>query len=273
MFGFCHGAAQHSGVNLRQSGHALASAFGRIFAPRRARRKAILSAPIPRRWKDFLETRSNHYRRLPVAYRAQFDQQAQIFLAEKRITGIETQVSDEMKLLVAASAVMLTAGWSGYTWDQLSEVLVYPEDFDSDYGFGGTDLSGQAHPWGVVILSAPALLRSFAETDDGYHLGVHEFAHLLDLAQTRFDGIPSYLSDESIRNWLAIMEQEEERLRRGDSELSPYGLSGPVELFAVAVEAFFQTPVALTRSHRELYAFLSSYFRQDPAAWSRPTTL
>ena len=35
-----------------------------------------------------------------------------------------------------------------------------------------------------------------------------------------------------------------------------YGLSGPVELFAVAVEAFFQTPVALTRSHTELYAFL-----------------
>jgi MtfA peptidase len=215
-----------------------------------------------------------HYRRLPVAYRAQFDQQVQMFLAEKRITGIETQVSDEVKLLVAASAVMLTAGWSGYTWDQLTEVLVYPEDFDRDYRFGATDLSGQAHPWGIVILSMPALLRSFTETEDGYHLGVHEFAHLLDLAQARFDGIPPYLSDESIRRWAAIIGQEEERLRRGDSELNPYGLSGPEELFAVAVEAFFQTPVALMRSHAELYEFLASYFRQDPAAWSaRPGTI
>lgn len=260
-------------MNRSQFGGALASAFGRIFAPRRARRQAILSAPFPRPWKDFLEARSDHYRRLPVAYRAQFDRQAQIFLAEKRITGIETQVSDEVKLLVAASAVMLTVGWSGYTWDPLTEVLVYPENFDRDYRFGGTDLSGQAHPWGIVILSAPALLRSFAETQDGYHLGVHEFAHLLDLSQTRFDGIPSYLSDESIRQWVLIMQQEEERLRRGDSELSPYGLSGPAELFAVAAEAFFQTPVALTSSHHELYAFLSSYFRQDPAAWSRSTPL
>jgi MtfA peptidase len=67
---------------------------------------------------------------------------------------------------------------------------------------------------------------------------------------------------------MAIMEREEERLRRGDSELSPYGLTEPEELFAVAVEAFFQIPVALTRSHTELYAFLSSYFRQDPAAWN-----
>ena len=172
-----------------------------------------------------------------------------------------------MRLLVAASAAMLTVGWSGYTWDQLAEVLVYPEDFDRDYRFGAPDISGQAHPWGIVILSAPALLRSFAEPADGYHLGVHEFAHLLDLAQTRFDGIPPYLSDESIRKWTTIMEQERERLRRGDSELSPYGLTGPEELFAVAVEAFFQTPVALARSHTELYAFLSSYLRQDPAAW------
>ena len=258
-------------MNLRQLGHTLASAFGRIVAPRRVRRQAILSAEFPHGWKNFLETRSVHYRRLPAPYRAEFDQQTQIFLAEKRITGIGVQVSDEIKLLVAASAVMLTVGWSGYTWDPLNEVLVYPTDFDRDYRFGGTDLSGQAHPWGIVILSAPALLRSFADTEGGHHLGVHEFAHLLDLAQSRFDGIPAYLSDESVRTWMTILQQEEERLRRGDSELNPYGLSGPEELFAVAVEAFFQTPAALTRSHRELYALLSSYFRQDPAAWSNST--
>lgn len=263
--------AQHSVVNLTKFAHRLASAFGHIVAPRRARRKATLSAVFPRPWQDFLETRSVHYRRLPAAYRTQFDQQTQLFLAEKRITGIGLQVSDEITLLVAASAVMLTAGWSGYTWDPLNEVLVYPTDFDRDYQFGGTDLSGQAHPWGIVILSAPALLRSFAETDGRHHLGVHEFAHLLDLAQSRFDGIPAYLSDESIRAWMTILEQEEERLRRGDSELNPYGLSGPEELFAVAVEAFFQTPVLLARAHSELYGLLSTYFRQDPAAWSSST--
>jgi Mlc titration factor MtfA (ptsG expression regulator) len=259
-------------VNLRQFAHALASRFGRIFAPRRARRQVILSAPFPQSWEKFLKARSVHYRRLPIASRAQFHKQAQVFLAEKRITGVEMHVSEEMKLLVAASAVMLTVGWSGYTWDNLAEVLVYPDYFDRDYRFGVRDLAGQADPWGVVILSKPALLRSFAKTDDGHHVGVHEFAHLLDLAQTRFDGIPSYLSDESIRKWVTIMEREEKRLRRGDSELSPYGLSGPEELFAVAVEAFFQTPVALTSSHKELYSFLSSYFRQDPAAWSKLTT-
>jgi len=254
-------------VNLRQFAHALASGFGRLFAPRIERRRIILSAPFPQAWQKFLESRSVHYRRLPISYRAQFHQQVQIFLAEKRITGVKMHVSEETKLLVAASAVMLTVGWPGHAWDKLAEVLVYPDDFDRDYRFGGTDFSGQAHPWGIVILSEPALHRSFATTD-GHHLGVHEFAHLLDLAHTRFDGIPPYLSDESVQKWVTIMGKEEERLRRGDSQLSPYGLSGPEELFAVALEAFFQTPAALKRSHDELYSFLSSYFQQDPAAWS-----
>ena len=43
------------------------------------------------------------------------------------------EVDDELRLLVAASAVTLSAGWPDYEWDQLTEVLLYPDDFDRDY--------------------------------------------------------------------------------------------------------------------------------------------
>lgn len=104
----------------------------------------------------------------------------------------------------------------------------------------------------------------------GYHVGFHEFAHLLDLLQSRFDGIPSGLSDDSIQRWMTIVQYEEDRLRRRDSVLDPYALSGPVEFFATTVEAFLQTPVALADRHGELYEFLSTYFCQDPASWNQP---
>jgi MtfA peptidase len=250
-------------VNLGKFGSALDSVLGRIFGPRRATEDTPTT--FPEWWKHFLEARSDHYRRLPPPYKSEFHRQLRVFLTEKRITGIEIHVNDEIKLLVGASGVTLTAGWPGFAWDRLTEVLVYPDDFDRDYNFGGSELAGQAHPWGVVILSAPVLWRSFDKSDDGYHLGYHEFAHLLDLSQT--GGIPAYLPDESVREWMTIMKEEEERLRRGDSVLRAYGLSAPAEFFAVAVEAFFLTPVALRRSHGTLYAFMSSYFRQDPAAW------
>jgi MtfA peptidase len=163
-------------------------------------------------------------------------------------------------------------------------VLLYADNFDRDYRFAsdprfgrddgadvtdrfGTVLGGQTHPEGTVILSVPALLESFADPDDGHHVGLHEFAHLLDMEQTHFDGIPVGLNAARSREWLAVVDKEMERLRKGKSALDPYGSESPVEFLAVAVEAFFEMPQEVRQRHRELYAILSAYFGQDPAAW------
>jgi Mlc titration factor MtfA (ptsG expression regulator) len=244
----------------------------------------LRAKPLPRPTQDLLLRHSAHYRSLPPDVRQEFNRQVQVFLTDKQVTPVETRLTAEARLLVAASAATLTAGWPGYTWDQLREVLVYPDHFDRDYQFTSTRsadgepeselasepiLTGQAHPWGVVILSHPALKESFAANGRRRgHVGFHEFAHLLDLARSTFDGVPSYLPDDGVRRWTRIMERELERLERGDSVLDPYGLSSPPELFAVAVEAFFQDPAAVASRHRDLYEFLASYFNQDPAAWS-----
>jgi Mlc titration factor MtfA (ptsG expression regulator) len=170
-------------------------------------------------------------------------------------------------LLVAASAATLSLGWPDYEWGQLTEVLLYPDDFDRDYTFGRDELAGQAHPWGTVILSVPALFESFEVPDDAYHVGIHEFAHLLDVDQTHFDGLPVGLDEARAREWLAVREKEMDRMRKGRSALDDYGAHDPVEFLGVAVEAFFEIPQVMRRRHREVYAILSAYFRQDPAAW------
>ena len=255
---------------LAEFARTLLSRLDRASARRQSERKAVLSVPFPRAWSNVLMTRCEHYRRLPMTHRRRFREQVQVFLAEKSITGVEMEVRDETRLLVAASAISLSVGWPEYSWDQLTEVLLYPTDFDRDYNFGGNELAGQAHPWGIVIISVPALDRSFEATRDGYHVGFHEFAHLLDLARAQFDGIPSDLDAASTRSWLEIVRREEDRLRNGASVLDAYGLANPVEFFATAVEAFFQIPVEMADRHEELYAFLATYFGQDPAAWSRP---
>jgi hypothetical protein len=237
-------------------------------ARRRARRRRrVLSVPFPPRWRELLAERYDHYDRLPAELRARFDDDLRIFLSEARITGIEVEATEELRLLVAASAVTVSLGWPDYEWDQLAEVLLYPQDFDRDYTFEKDDRAGETHPWGTVILSVPALRESFEDPDDGYHVGIHEFAHLLDVDQTRFDGIPIGLSEARSREWRAVAEKEMERLRRGKSVIDPYGGDDPVEFLAVSVEAFFEIPLLLRRRHREVYAILAEYFRQDPAAW------
>jgi Mlc titration factor MtfA (ptsG expression regulator) len=247
----------------------VAAGFGieRLVGRRAARRRAVLAAPFPDRWRLFLEEHYDHYDRIPPGLRARFEDDLRIFLVEKRITGVDTEATDERKLLVAASAVTLSLGWPDYEWDQVTEVLLYPQDFDRDYTFDKSELAGQAHPWGTVILSVPALLESFEDPDDAYHVGLHEFAHLLDVDQSQFDGIPVGLDAARRREWVDVREKEMERLRKGRSVIDPYGAEDPVEFLAVAVEAFFEAPLALRKRHREVYAILSDYFRQDPAAW------
>jgi len=118
-----------------------------------------------------------------------------------------------------------------------------------------------------LILSVPALLEGFEDPDDACHVGLHEFAHLLDVEGTRFDGLPSGFDDAHARRYIELREQEMERLRSGRSALDEYGAHDPLEFFPVAVEAFFETALAVRKDHRELYQLLADYFQQDPAAW------
>jgi len=182
------------------------------------------------------------------------------------------QATDDLKLLVAASAVTLSFRWRGYEWRQLGEVLLYPDSFDQDYRFGGRDRIGQVDHWGTVILSVPELRRSFSSDTDCHHVGLHEFAHVLDLHRSNFNGIPPGLSLEQTRRWVAIQQTELELLRTGHSILHPYGMTNELEFFAVSVEAFFQTPVAMEEQHPDLYSFLSIYFDQEPAPWEKTLT-
>ena len=242
-------------------------ALWRGLGGRSARRRSLLAVPFPARWRAFLLDKYDHYDRLPRDLRRRFEDDVRIFVSEKRMTGIEAKVTDELRLLVAASAVTLSVAWPDYEWDQLTEVLLYPNDFDRDYSFESPELAGQAHPWGTVILSIPALRESFADPDDAYHVGIHEFAHLLELDTTRFSGIPPGLAPARSREWVELMEREMERLRRGKSVIDEYGANDPAEFLAVAVEAFFESALELRRRHREVYEVLAEYFRQDPAAW------
>jgi Mlc titration factor MtfA (ptsG expression regulator) len=242
-------------------------AVHRVLGRRAARRRSALAPPFPERWRRLLLERYDHFERLDTAWRDRFEDDLRIFLAEKRITGVGVEATEELRLLVAASAVTLSVGWPEYEWDQLTEVLLYPDDFDRDYVFGGDERAGEAHPWGTVILSVPALLESYEVPDDAYHVGVHEFAHLLDVDQTHFDGIPVGFGGARAREWVAVAEKEMERLRHGRSAFDEYGAHDPVEFLGVAVEAFFEIPQVVRRRHRDVYAILSSYFAQDPAAW------
>lgn len=243
-----------------------------VLASRRARRRRRLArAPFPEAWREVLEKRVAFYRSLAGADRERFEYGIQIFLAEQTIHGPRgAAVRDETRVLVAASATILGFGLPPDTLSAVRDVVIYPEAFDEEYRVArGSQVLGQVHAQGPVILSERALRQGFDRPEDGQNVGLHELAHVLDFEGGVADGVPSTMPWKSIRPWLELVHREMRRAGKHGSALRAYGATNEAELLAVAVEAFFEHPRQLQKKHAALYAMLVDALGQDPAAHDR----
>ncbi len=240
------------------------------FLTRKYRRRArLLAEAFPESWRRILRERVAFYNGLTAGERRRFEDAVRIFLAEKRVTGIRQEIDDTIRVLVAASAVIPIFGFREWEYDNLAEVLVYPSAFGEHKQLTGPDrdILGQVHQGGalnrIMILSKPDLVRGFSNLDDKHNVGIHEFAHLVDGADGSIDGVPAATCPECVKPWLELVRVEMARLASGDSVLRRYGLTNEAEFFAVASEAFFESPERLGEEHPELYTMLERIFRQD----------
>lgn len=242
------------------------------FLTRRLRqRAAIRHAPFPQEWKTILEREVPFYRALNTEEQQRFREEVHIFLKEKRITGIKTSINDTVRILVAASAIIPIFGFPGWEWDQIREILIYPDSFNDRYQTEkGADESilgmvGTGAMTRMMILAKPELLAGFRQSQDRHNVGIHEFTHLLDKSDGVVDGVPEVaLPARAIKPWLELVHKEMEAIRQGHSDMNPYGLTNEGEFFAVAAEYFFEHPAKMHLQHPQLYAMLRKIFRQDP---------
>ena len=87
----------------------------------------------------------------------------------------------------------------------------------------------------------------------------------MDKSDGTIDGLPGVgLDPQAIGPWVGLVRRKMEEMRRGDSDIDPYGLTNEAEFFAVATEYFFERPGVMERKHPDLYSMLSKIFNQDP---------
>ena len=236
------------------------------------RRKAILSQPFPRSWENILVAQVAYFNALDDAAKDRFRKLVMVFLDETRITGIRTDVDEQTRVLVAASAIIPIFRFPDWEYRSLGEVLIYPDSFDDSYQSSGSDprnilgMVGTGHLSGVMILSKPALISGFSIHSDGNNVGIHEFAHLVDAADGSIDGIPPGAPPELVASWVKWVSRELSSQTETRSHVKPYAYTNEAEYFAVLVEYFFEQPATLKKKNPELYEMMEKMFRQDTAA-------
>jgi Mlc titration factor MtfA (ptsG expression regulator) len=236
---------------------------------RRWRRKKLRREPLPAGWLGHIEARCPFFADYDEATRRRFLDDVKVFVAEKHFfPGGELEaVTEEMQVVIAASAVRLVVHLDVSYYDRLREIVVYPGTYRHPDEEGG--VLGEAHDWGVVVLSWDAVVQGLANPDDGHDTAIHELAHVLDRASGAFDGTPVLHSTGDYGPWGRVMSRHFLALRDGTeagrrSLLRQYGATNEAEFFAVATETFFERPALLRDKCPELYEELARFYRVEP---------
>ncbi|CAN5899906.1 zinc-dependent peptidase [soil metagenome] len=246
--------------------------FFRWATKKQRSRKKVMALEFPATWRKILTDRVGFYHtRKSEEDKHRFEKMIQLFLSEKRITGIDTVVDDLTKVLVAASAIIPIFGFRDWEYRNLGEVLVFPgsiKRYKEEKSEAVSEMIGRVNPFQndhYVTLSKPALEQGFNDMADRKNVGIHEFAHMLDQADGEIDGTPkAYLPEELVRPWEELMYRKIEKIKQGKSDINPYGATNEAEFFAVATEYFFEKPGQLAEKHPKLYEMLTEIFDQNP---------
>ncbi len=245
----------------------------------RRRKRVIEKRPIPPdAWASAVAG-------LPVFSKLDSDEQARlkdlaaVFIDEKDfhpVQNAEIDYGTAVRIAALASLPVLNLGIDWYSdW---KTIIVVPDAYEITRT--ETDAAGVVHEYedelgGEVMHLGPVVLslEDIADSGygDGYNVVIHEAAHKIDGRDGVFDGCPPLPKTISAAEWRTAFSAAYERLRapkrkkgRRKPRIDEYAAFSPDEFFAVAVESFFETPVALKRDFPTVYELLVRFFGQDP---------
>ena len=219
---------------------------------------------LPPDQESWLEENFYYYRNLSSHHKRVFQNRVIHFQKNHIVQGWrEFEITPEMDLLVSALAVQLTFGFRKYFLSAFKRIFIVPSIYYNKYTKNYH--KGETSPMGVVVLSWDYLQKGIEIPDDNLNLGLHEFAHALVIQRVKS---PEY-SDPVFRIWYDRLEKnlkhpEIFKALSSHSYFRPYAQTNAMEFFAVATEAFFETPDEFRRELPRLYELMCKMYNQDP---------
>ncbi|TVP51222.1 MAG: DgsA anti-repressor MtfA [Mongoliibacter sp.] len=216
---------------------------------------------------NVLENLFPYYKNLSKEHQKDFISRLEWFLAEKEFIprGELKKVTPEMKLLVGATAIMVTFGFRGVFLRHFSKILLYPDSYYSTinqkYHYG------EVNPkLGLIVLSWEKFVEGFMHSQSGINLGIHEMAHAMKLEnQIHYNRESNFFNPYRWERYAVEAKKEKEKIQKGDSNLFRKSAgANDHEFFAVALEVFFERSLEFAAYNPALYKALVYLLKQDP---------
>ena len=205
-----------------------------------------------------------YYQALAPKAKRIFENRVVNFMHSIEISGRQKfEVTRDMELLISATAVQLTFGWRKYYLSMFKRIFVFPTAYYNR--FTKNYHKGETSPQGVVVLSWDSFEKGHIHPHDNLNLGIHEFAHAIVIQRNKS---PEY-SDPIFMRWVDKLSRmlEDPRAFKTLSEhpyFRKYARANEMEFFAVATEAFFETPREFKSALPNLYGLMCKMYNQNP---------
>jgi len=205
--------------------------------------------------KGVLKNEFKFYNKLESKNKRYFEHRVASFIKDKHFIGRDgLQVTAEMRVLISATAVMLTFGFRDFYIGLINSIFIYPGAFYSkmndDYHKGEFNPKLKA-----LVFSWSDFKKGYDIEDDNVNLGIHEFTHAIHLNSIKERDVSSTIFLDTF-NELTDLLSEKKNLREeliASKYFRSYGFTNQFEFLAVIIETFIETPSEFRSRFPEVY--------------------
>ncbi|MBO6681469.1 zinc-dependent peptidase [Psychroserpens sp.] len=205
---------------------------------------------------EILRNEFSFYRKLDQIHKSNFEHRMARVINRLEFIGKDIAISDEMKIVIAATQVKLTFGLRDFLIKSVDRIIIYPEEFYSQtnktYHKGEFNLGYKA-----LVFSWNDVVHGYHIEDDNLNLAVHEFTHAIHFYYMR---VRRYSTSAAI--FLDVYVELTNMLDRNaklKSELvrskflRDYAYTNQFEFLSVILETFIESPEQFKLQFPEIY--------------------
>jgi len=204
------------------------------------------------------------YKLLDEKGRRKFEKRVIRFIGMKNFRAGNNlgEITDEMRVMVAASAIQITHGYPLVYFDHFDTIILYAGEYYSI--FTGKYHKGEVNAGGAIVLSWNNFKSGFKDQSDGQNLAMHEMAHALRLTNILESDEYNLIDSTTMRSFEELAGIEMEKIENSENLFfRPYGSTNKQEFFSVAVECFFERPQEFKTYNPALYTLMTRILKID----------
>lgn len=211
---------------------------------------------LNKRQQSILRKEFSFYRKLNTKYQEYFEHRMARVIKRLEFIGKDIEITEEMKVVIAATQVKLTFGLRDYLIKSVDRIIIYPAEFYSQtnktYHKGEFNLGYKA-----LVFSWDDVLHGYHIEDDNLNLAVHEFTHAIHfyyMRVRRFSTSAAIFLDAYVE--LTNMLDKNAKLKSdlvSSKFLRDYAFTNQFEFLSVILETFIESPEQFKSQFPSIY--------------------